>query len=143
MKYFYLLVFYLVVINSSFCQENINHLRIEYSKISRGFYEKIEVSKDLLVIKVERKDSRIDSFEITTKKWNKILVLVNKMDLKILSNLKAPSNKRFYDGAAIAQLKIKFKDTIYQSSNFDHGNPPSYIKELIDSVLEMKNFDKN
>jgi hypothetical protein len=37
------------------------------------------------------------------------------VELDSLSKLKAPTEKRFYDGAAIANLKITFKDKTYET----------------------------
>ena len=59
---------------------------------------------------------------------------LNKIDLENLPNLKAPTEKRFYDGAAIANLNIIYKGKKYQTSNFDHGFPPMEIKRLFEIV---------
>jgi hypothetical protein len=66
--------------------------------------------------------------------WNALIQELNKVDLENLSNLKAPTEKRFYDGATIANLKITYKGKIYQSSDFDHGFPPMQIKRVVEIV---------
>jgi len=37
----------------------------------------------------------------------------------------------------IGSLLINKNGQIYESSTFDHGNPPSEIKELIDTLFEL------
>lgn len=143
MKYLFTIVFCLFCHYYSFCQQDFNDINIEYTVSSRGIYKKIEITENLLVIKADRKGENIDSLEVTTKKWSEIIGFVNRIEFKKMSYLKAPSEKRFYDGAGHAQLKIKYTDTIYQSSEFDHGNPPYEIKELIDYVLDFSKLEEN
>jgi hypothetical protein len=45
-----------------------------------------------------------------------------------LKDLKIPTEKRFYDGAAIANLKIIYKG-VNETPSFDHGSPPYEIKK--------------
>jgi len=47
----------------------------------------------------------------------------------------APSQGRALDRAAIASLKVKFSEEAYESVPFNHGNPPTAIKAIIDKVL--------
>jgi hypothetical protein len=56
-----------------------------------------------------------------------------------LSQLKAPTEKRFYDGAAIGNLSVSHNGETYGTSGFDHGNPPVEIEQL---VTFMNAFDK-
>lgn len=137
MKYVFVLVFSLFFYSISFCQESMNDLKIGYVASSRGFYEKIEVSRALVVVHNDRKGDRSDSIKLNTGKWNEITALVNKIKLKNLPYLKAPSEKRMHDGAHHAQLIIVFEDRIYESSGFDHGNPPNDIRALINYILDL------
>ena len=59
------------------------------------------------------------------------------MDIEQIPNLKAPTENRFFDGAAIANLKISYKGTIYESASFDHGNPPKEIEPLVKEILSI------
>jgi hypothetical protein len=51
-----------------------------------------------------------------------------------VETLKAPSEKRFHDGAAMANLKIVHKEKTYQSKTFDHGTPPKEIEKLVKKI---------
>jgi len=59
---------------------------------------------------------------------------LNKIDLGILPNLKAPTNERSYDGAAFAELKITLKGKTFETKSFDHGNPPMEIQKVVEIV---------
>ena len=142
MKYIFVLVFSLLY-GTSFSQESMNDLKIGYVASLRGFYQKIEVSQALLVTHIDRKGDKSDSIKLNTGKWNEITALVNKIKLKSLPYLKAPSEKRMYDGAPHAQLKIALGDRIYESSGFDHGNPPNDIKALIDYIVDLTKNGEN
>ena len=49
-----------------------------------------------------------------------------------------------YDGAAHAKLKVFVNDKEYESSSFDHGNPPIEIKSLVEYIMTMsKSKDGN
>ena len=57
--------------------------------------------------------------------------------MEALPNLKAPTEKRFYDGAAIAGLKITFKGKTFETTNFDHGFPPMEIQKVAETVNSL------
>jgi hypothetical protein len=61
--------------------------------------------------------------------------VVGKLDLEKLSTYEGPTQKRLYDGAAIANLKVTYKEKQYNSASFDHGNPPVEIEDFIKKVL--------
>jgi hypothetical protein len=115
--------------------EDLETTVVEYVANTRGFYKKVVVkNKAITVSKDRRGDDNPTPVKIADADWQKIIEAFQKIDLEELPNLKAPSEKRFYDGAAIANLKITFKDKVYESAPFDHGNPPSEIKKLVDKI---------
>lgn len=105
---------------------------IEYVANTRGFYKKITIQNQMVSVSKDRKGSdKPVQNKIADSDWKKLIADFQEVNLDELPNLKAPSEKRFYDGAAIANLKITYKDKTYESTNFDHGNPPSEIKKLV------------
>ena len=72
--------------------------------------------------------------EISDKDWEELVGYFETVDLDSLATLKAPTEKRFYDGAAIADLKVTYSDKTYQTESFDHGFPPVAIKKLVDKI---------
>jgi len=55
--------------------------------------------------------------------------------LDSLSTFKDPTQKRFYDGAPIANMKVTYKDKEYQALDFDHGFPPIEIEKLVNKIV--------
>lgn len=118
--------------------QNLENTLIEYVANTRGFYKKIEVKNKIIIVSKDRKGvEKPISQEISDADWKILIADFEKIDLEQIPNLKAPSEKRFYDGAAIANLKIIYKEKIYESTSFDHGNAPSEIKEIVDKINDL------
>jgi hypothetical protein len=113
----------------------MNGIEIQYEANTRGFYQKL-VLKNALISFTNDRDGKKNPIvqKISDADWNALIYEINKVDLENLSNLKAPTEKRFYDGAAIANLKIIYKGKTYQTSHFDHGFPPMEIKTVVEMV---------
>ena len=79
--------------------------QIEYTAMSRGLYKRIVV-QDQKVSVTNGRDTEAIVSEIDNANWNKIVSEFEKINLDSLSALKAPTEKRFYDGATIGNLKI-------------------------------------
>ncbi|TYA60095.1 META domain-containing protein [Formosa maritima] len=109
---------------------------LEYTAMSRGLFNQYIFENGKLSIQKDR----ASSLEIKTcsqEDINKLLNELNSLELEKINSLKAPSEKRFYDGAAIAILKITYHGKTYQTPEFDHGDPNSYIASLISSFLGL------
>ena len=50
---------------------------------------------------------------ISDADWKELIGYFQKINLEKLNKLKDPTQQRFYDGAAIATLKIQYKDKEY------------------------------
>jgi hypothetical protein len=110
-------------------------IEIQYEANTRGFYNKL-ILKNATISSTNDRDGKENPIvqKVSEVDWKALIQELNKVDLENLSNLKAPTEKRFYDGAAIANLKITYKGKIYQSSDFDHGFPPMQIKRVVEIV---------
>ena len=119
-------------------QQDLETTVIEYVANTRGFYKKITVQNQMVSVSKDRKgDDKPVQIKISDSDWKKLIADFQEINLDEVPNLKAPSEKRFYDGAAIANLKITHKDKTYESTNFDHGNPPAEIKNLVVLINEL------
>lgn len=108
---------------------------IEYTANTRGFYQKIRIQNQVVMVSKTRGDTGIDEeIKISDKDWNELMGYFETINLDSLPTFKGPSQKRFHDGAAIANLKVVYKDKSYETSSFDHGNPPFEIKKLVDKI---------
>ena len=115
--------------------QDINTAAIEYVANTRGFYQKVIVEKQMVTVSKDRSNKeKITAVKISDADWKTLIKLFNEVDLEEIKDLKAPTEKRFYDGAATANLKITYKGTVYETPSFDHGFPPVEIKKLIEKI---------
>jgi hypothetical protein len=109
---------------------------IEYSAVSRGLYKTVVVKNQTVSITNTRGGEAVES-KIDTAKWNKIVSEFEKINLDSIPNLKAPTEKRFYDGAAIGNLKITQNQKTYETKGFDNGFPPKEIEKLVNLLTDF------
>ena len=113
-----------------------NDIVIEYSTLSRGSYKMIQLSNKNISVQKSR-SSKMMTKDCNDEEWNKIIDLVNALNLKNLSTLKAPSQARLYDGAAIANLKVIYNGATYNVPPFDHGKPANEIEAIVNQILSI------
>ncbi|GAA4294802.1 hypothetical protein [Aestuariibaculum suncheonense] len=137
MKLFIFIISLILNVNSC-TDSNINEdaITVEYSAISRGSYKHISINKKEVTFQKNRNSKALIK-PCSDKKWSTIYNILKTIDIPDIPNLKAPSDKRMYDAAAIAKLKITYQDSIYESQSFDHGNPPQEIAELVKEILSI------
>lgn len=113
----------------------LKDIEIQYEANTKGYYNKLVLKNETISSTNDRngKENPIVQ-KVSETEWNLLLQEITKLDLDNLSNLKAPTEQRFYDGAAIANLKIIYKGKTYQTSDFDHGFPPMQIKRVVEIV---------
>lgn len=121
---------------SSQKKADLTSTQIEYSAMSRGYFKKIVVQNQTVSVTNGRDQQPVES-KIDDAKWNKIAVEFSKINLDSLSALKAPSEKRFYDGAAIGNLKITQNQKTYETAGFDNGFPPKEIEKLVNLLVDF------
>jgi hypothetical protein len=131
-----LLVLFIGTGCSSQKKTDMTGTQIEYTAISRGLYKRIVV-KDQKVAVTNGRDTEAIVSEIDNTKWNKIVTEFEKINLDSLSALKAPTEKRFYDGAAIGNLKIIQNPKTYETKGFDNGFPPKKIEKLVNLLTDF------
>ncbi len=118
--------------------EKYETLVIHYEANTRGFYQKLIVQKRIISATNDRNGEKNPIVQkISDAEWNELIFEFNKVDLENLPNLKAPTEKRFYDGAAIAGLKITFNGKTFETTNFDHGFPPMEIQKVVEIVNSL------
>jgi hypothetical protein len=115
--------------------QDINTAIIEYVANTRGFYQKITIEKQMVTVSNDRSGKeKVTPVKISNADWKTLIKLFDDVSLEEIKDLKAPTEKRFYDGAAIANLKITYKDIVYETKGFDHGFPPVEIKKLVTKI---------
>ena len=126
-------------------KQDLESAVIEYTANSRGFYQKISIQDQMVLISNDRSgNDKAVATKIAADDWEELVVYFKKIELDNLSKLKAPTEKRFYDGAPIATFKIMFKDETYKSPSFDHGFPPKNIEQFVNKINSfVKQKDEN
>ena len=126
-------------------KQDIETAVIEYVANTRGFYQKITIEKQMVSISKERNDQGItEENKISDADWKELIDLFQDINLDEIKDLKSPTEKRLYDGAAIANIKITYKGITYESPSFDHGFPPYEIKKLVNKINSFaKQKDEN
>ena len=140
MKVFTLLV--LTIFMAKGCSQetknDIANAKIVYTANTRGFYQKITIQNQEISVSKERDsaDKGVTS-KISDADWKELVGYFEKIELDSLSTYKDPTQKRVYDGAAIAELIINYKEKEYQTKNFDHGYPPVEIEKFVNKLVSL------
>jgi hypothetical protein len=116
--------------------EEMKKTNIEYSAYSRGYYLNINIQDEKLAI-VDKRDATPRQYTLTAKDWKDLAALYQKIKLSDLPTYKDPTQKRFYDGAAIATLRIVYDGKTYESAAFDHGFPPKEIEDFVNKIVSF------
>lgn len=123
---------------SNQAQNDIANSTLQYTATTRGFFQKIVVINQKATISRDRNGEKSpEEIAISDKDWKEIIGYFEKIDLEKLPTLKDPTQKRFYDGAAIANLKIRYQDKNYETVSFDHGFPPAEIEKLVNKIVSL------
>lgn len=109
---------------------------LEYEANTRGFFRKITVdNKTIAVINV--RDGQATTSKISDADWNELVTLYKSVNKEGLAALKAPSDKRFYDGAPMANFRAITKEATFESATFDGGNPPAEIEKIVNKLIAI------
>jgi len=138
MKFIFVLLFPILMAET--CSQNNEQnkdVSFTYETMTRGSRANYTLNKEeIKVVKnlgVETKASA----KMTAKDWDNLIEKMKEIDVPNINQLKPPSDKRTFDGAAHAILTIKIGDKVYTSNSFDHGNPPSPLKSLVKAILRL------
>lgn len=108
---------------------------LEYTANTRGFYQKITIQDQMVSVSKDRSGNvKPIAIKISDEDWKELVGCFETINLDSLEILKAPTEKRFHDGAAIANLEVTYKDKSYKTTSFDHGFPPNAVKKIVDKI---------
>jgi len=119
-------------------QQDLTNTTIQYTANTRGFYQKIVIINQKATISRDRNERELpQEIVISDADWAALVTAFSKINLEEIPKLKDPTQKRFYDGAAIANLKIRYQDQYYETTDFDHGFPPKEIEKLVNKIVAL------
>ena len=128
-----------IFIGTSCASQKANDMtstQMEYSAVSRGLYKLIVVQNKTVSVTNGRNTPAVEN-KISDAKWKQIVAEFSKIDLESIPTLKGPTEKRFYDGAAIGNLKIIYNQKTYETPGFDNGFPPKEIEKLVNLLVDF------
>ncbi len=111
---------------------------IKYEANARNLFLNIKVENQVLFVSRSRdaKDYQ-EKITISDADWKEIVMLTKAVDLAKVKDLKWPTEKRFYDGAAHANVTFVSNEVEYTAKGFDHGFPPVEIEKLVNKILKL------
>ncbi|OUR93208.1 hypothetical protein A9Q87_05855 [Flavobacteriales bacterium 34_180_T64] len=109
-----------------------------YQQTTRGFFEKIWVTKDSITISNDRDLIDTKAAVCNEEDWELLMSLYKNIDVNTISELEPPSKTFQFDAAAMATVEIDIDSDNYKTKIFDHGRPPKSIEELVNKLLSMK-----
>ncbi|WP_338732512.1 hypothetical protein [Mangrovimonas cancribranchiae] len=107
-----------------------------YKATTRGSFKEIKVTPESITYQNGLSAKPITK-PISKEAYQSLIEKVEALNLDDLKTLEAPSKAFQYDGALIANLKITTNNKSYQTTSFDHGNPPKLIKALVEELLSL------
>ena len=119
----------------SSAKEDASFQKIEYNAITRGYSSQILLQEDTL--QYFKNNKEINSLILTKKIKNTLNSFLEKLDVTILDQLKAPSEKYQYDGAMYTTLEIVWNGKTYKAVGFDDDNPPKKLNPLLNYLHDL------
>ena len=111
---------------------------IFYEATTRGFFLALKVENQVLYTSSDRDfKAYSNKIEISDTDWKEIVALAKNVDLEKVKDLKWPTEKRYYDGAAFANIIFEAKGIKYPANGFDHGFPPAEIEKLVTKITNL------
>lgn len=123
---------------SNQAQNDLKNSVVQYTANTRGFHLQILLVNQKATISQGRgTENPSVQIAISDADWKELIAEFGKINLEEVPNLKDPTQKRFYDGAAIAGLKIRYQDKNYETVAFDHGFPPAAIENFVKKIVSL------
>jgi len=122
--------------SKSYTNENVP--TIFYEANTRGFFLALKVENQVLYTSSDRDFKEYSNkIQISDTDWKEISELAKAVDLEKVRDLKWPTEKRYYDGAAFANIIFESKEIKYPANGFDHGFPPAEIEKLVTKITKL------
>lgn len=116
---------------------------IRYTAATRGYYYQVQVSPMVMQIRMDRNTPDELVYRVDAENWDALLALIEAIDLKKLESLQGSTELQAVDRSAYATLRVFTRERQFQSSPFDHGNPPTEIQPLVSAILELAESSAN
>lgn len=126
-------LFFIFVMVTSCKSQKINNFStssITYTAQSRGVYLSVWMENQKVWV-IKARNEKPQEIVLTEQEKKQLESAFSELNVEKVPSLKAPTAKRLYDGAAIANLAISTNGKPYTSKSFDHGFPPKDIEKIV------------
>ncbi|AXG69271.1 hypothetical protein KORDIASMS9_01491 [Kordia sp. SMS9] len=114
-------------------------ISIQYEASTRGFYQKINLTKELFSLTKIRGGKVSVQQEVSEEDWNEIVTLLDKIDAEKLKKNYMNADDVGRDAVIPAILQISYKENVVTNVEFGHGNPPKALAALMTKIEAMAN----
>ncbi len=123
-----------------------NITTIAFTKQTRGFLDKLVISKDNVHGVVENhkaaEKSKHYASDIDKDEWASLVFSLKDVSLKDVDGLQSPTMNRAHDGAIHSSIVINFKGGVSISHAFDDENPHPDLQPLLNAILKFRQHDE-
>jgi hypothetical protein len=120
--------------------------QIDFTKSTRGYEERIRVTPDSVVVRIEnfRADEKVQQSgrKLTAKEWRALLKTLKNVPLETIPNLPSPGTQRASDAALQGTLQVATPQQTYPHS-FDNEDPNAKLAPLLKAVKTLASSVKH
>src|SRR5690606_2240400 len=103
---------------------------------TRGYFKKITIEEGRIYVQTAREAKPV-YWELAKEDYKQLSLLYQKINVKSLAELVAPTEKRFYDAEPFASFFVISQDSTYKTPDFDAGFPPAHIEKIVKKMVEI------
>jgi hypothetical protein len=115
---------------------DIDQASVVYEAFSRGFFKSI-IIQNKKVYTINERDGERQEVLLSDKEWKELVETFKDIKLDEMAKMKAPTDKRTYDGAMHANVTITINGKTYTTPGFDHQYPPKGIQKFINKIVSL------
>lgn len=115
---------------------DIEQATVVYEAMSRGFFKSVVIENKKVYIINQREGERHE-VSLSDNEWKELVASFIEIKLDEMELMKAPTDKRTYDGALHANITITVKGETYTTPGFDHQYPPKGIEKFINQLVAL------
>lgn len=115
---------------------DIEQAVVVYEAMSRGFFKSVVIENKKVYIINQREGER-NEVSLSENEWNELVNAFKVIKLDEMELMKAPTDKRTYDGALHANITITVNGETYTTPGFDHQFPPKGIEKFINKLVAL------
>ena len=119
-------------------KQDLSSAVVEYTASTRGYYRQVSLTSEKVSVNADRDGKAAPIVvNLTDRDKQEFQKLFENLDIEAIPTYKSPTEKRFYDGAAAAQLVVIIGDKRYESQAFDHRDAPAELEAFVNKIISF------